>query len=253
MFDLKGKVVLVTGGSRGIGESIVRSCGEAGAHVVLHYSYRRDAADAVAARLPADRCLIVQADFEDDAQVVDLWRRAEAWRGRVDVLVNAAGTQVWAGVEDDFETWNAGWRKDLQINLIATAHLCREAIRHYRTKGGGIIIAISSHVAHQGVRAPYTLHYAASKAGEKALMQSIARCFSRENILAYAIAPGLVKTERALKFAERHGMEQVIQGLAMREMVPPEDIGAVCAFLATGASRHATGTTIDITGATYIR
>lgn len=253
MFDLKGKVVLVTGGSRGIGESIVRSCGEAGAHVVLQYTYRREAAEAVAASLPKDHCLVVKSDFEKDAEVLDLWRQAVAWKGHVDVLINAAGTQVWAGVEDEFDVWNDGWHKDLQINLIATAHLCREAIRHYRPRGGGIIISISSHVAHQGVRAPYTLHYAASKAGEKALMQSIARCYSRENILAYTIAPGLVKTERALKFAERMGMDMVLDGLAMHEMVPPEDIGAVCAFFASGASRHSTGTTVDITGATYIR
>ena len=254
MPDLEGKVIIVTGGSRGIGAAIVRDVVGAGADVVLQYHANKEKAEALADEVGRDKCLLVRADFERDDEVLDLWKQAVAWKGRVHVLINSAGVQVWAGVEDDFETWNAGWHKDLQINLFATAHLCREAIRHYLAESGGIIVTISSHVAHQGVRAPYTMHYAASKAGEKALMQSIARCYSSKNILAYTIAPGIVRTDRALRFAERiGGEEKVVAELAMGEMIPPEDVAAVAAFLATGKARHTTGATIDITGGNYIR
>jgi NAD(P)-dependent dehydrogenase (short-subunit alcohol dehydrogenase family) len=254
MFNLEGKVILVTGGSRGIGAAIVRDVVGAGADVVIQYNANEEKAEALADEVGRDKCLLVRADFEHDDEVLNLWKQAVAWKGRVDVLVNSAGIQVWAGVEDDFETWNAGWHKALQIDLFATAHLCREAIRHYLADGGGIIVTISSQVAHQGVVAPNTMHYAASKAGEKALMQSIARCYSSKNILAYTIAPGIVRTDRALKFAERiGGEEKVVAELAMGEMIPPEDVAAVAAFLATGKARHTTGATIDITGGNYIR
>ena len=254
MPDLDGKVVIVTGGSRGIGAAIVRDVVGAGAGVVLQYNANKEKAEALAHEVGRDKCLLVGADFEHDDEVLELWKQAIAWKGRVHVLVNSAGVQVWASVEDDFETWNAGWHKDLQINLFATAHLCREAILHYLAEGGGIIVTISSHVAHQGVRAPHTMHYAASKAGEKALMQSIARCYSSKNILAYTIAPGLVRTDRALKFAESMGGEEkIVAELKMGEMIPPEEVAAVAAFLATGKARHTAGATIDITGGNYIR
>ena len=254
MPDLDGKVVIVTGGSRGIGAAIVRDVAGAGADVVLQYNANKEKAEALAHEVGRDKCLLVRADFEHDDEVLELWKQAVAWKGRVHVLVNSAGVQVWASVEDDFETWNAGWHKDLQINLFATAHLCREAILHFLAEGGGIIVTISSHVAHQGVRSPHTMHYAASKAGEKALMQSIARCYSSKNILAYTIAPGLVRTDRALKFAESMGGEEkIVAELKMGEMIPPEEVAAVAAFLATGKARHTAGATIDITGGNYIR
>ena len=254
MPDLDGKVVIVTGGSRGIGAAIVRDVAGAGADVVLQYNANKEKAEALAHEVGRDKCLLVRADFEHDDEVLELWKQAVAGKGRVHVLVNSAGVQVWASVEDDFETWNASWHKDLQINLFATAHLCREAILHYLAEGGGIIVTISSHVAHQGVRSPHTMHYAASKAGEKALMQSIARCYSSKNILAYTIAPGLVRTDRALKFAESMGGEEkIVAELKMGEMIPPEEVAAVAAFLATGKARHTAGATIDITGGNYIR
>ena len=86
------------------------------------------------------------------------------------------------------------------------------------------------------------------------MTQTVARCYSIENILAYAIAPGIVDTDIATDFIERYSsLDDVLAGLTMHEMIPPDDIAAVVAFLATGKSRHATGTTVDMTGATYIR
>ena len=254
MFNLQGKVILVTGGSRGIGAAIVRAVGKAGADVIVHYNRNREAAQRVAAEVGDGRCHLVQANFESDDEILELWRKAIAWKGGIDVLVNNAGIMGWAGIDEDFATWNDVYRKTLQVNAAATAHLCYKAIPHFRERGGGIVISISSQVAHQGARAPETLAYAASKAAVRALTQTVARCYSIENILAYAIAPGLVDTDIATDFIERFGsLDDVLAGLTMHEMVPPDDIAAVVAYLATGHSRHATGTTVDMTGATYIR
>ncbi|HJO69387.1 MAG TPA: SDR family oxidoreductase [Rhodospirillales bacterium] len=254
MFNLEGKVILVTGGSRGIGAATVRAVGEAGADVIVHYKSNRDAAERVAAEVGGERCHLIQANFESDEEILELWRKAIAWKGRIDVLVNNAGIMEWAGVEDDFATWSDAFRKTLQVNVNSCAHLCYKAVPHFRERGGGIIITISSQVAHQGARASETMAYATSKAAIRALTQTVARCHSIENILAYAIAPGIVDTDIAADFIKRFGsLDGVLAGLAMHEMVPPEDVAAVVAYLATGKSRHATGTTVDMTGATYIR
>ena len=254
MFNLEGKVILVTGGSRGIGAAIVRAVGEAGADVIVHYKRNREAAERVAAEVGSERCHLIQANFESDDEILELWDKAIAWKGGIDVLVNNAGIMGWAGIDDDFATWNDIFRKTLQVNAASCAHLCYKAVPHFRERGGGIVISISSHVAHQGARAPETMAYAASKAAIRAMTQTVARCYSIENILAYAIAPGIVDTDIATDFIERYSsLDDCLAGLTMHEMIPPDDIAAVVAFLATGKSRHATGTTVDMTGATYIR
>ena len=254
MFNLRDKVILVTGASRGIGAAIARACGEAGGSVAIHYGRSRSNAEEVARAVGPDRSLLLPADLLDDQAVLDLWRRALAWKGRIDVLINNAGVQLFAGVDSDFDSWNKALRDTLQVNTFAGAHLAREAIRHFKTRGGGVIITIASQAATQGVRAPTTMAYAASKGACKAFANSVARCYSIDNILSYTINPGLVDTEIAEDFIRSYGDRQaVLDGFSMGDLVPPEEIGTLCAFLATGQVRHATGTSVEVTGATYIR
>jgi 3-oxoacyl-[acyl-carrier protein] reductase len=252
MGDLDGKTVLVTGGSRGIGAAIVRVLGAAGADVLLHCGENRERAEQVAAELGSERCHVVQADFADETSLAGLWRDAVAWKGRVDVLVNNAGIFEEAPVEADFETWSRAWRRTLDINLVACAHLCRESILHFREKGGGIIVNISSRAAFRGDTPDY-MHYAASKGAMVALTRSIARGFGREGILAYGIAPGFVRTEMAEEFTKIHGEEVVTREIPLGDMATPEEVAELTAFLATGKAPSATGTTIDVNGASYVR
>ena len=252
--DLSGKVVLVTGASRGIGAAIVRSVAEAGADVVIHCNQNRARAEALVESVGPARCHLVQADFMSLDSVEELWRQAVSWKGRIDVLVNNAAVQLWAGVDDPLSQWDEIFDTTLRVNVLAMARMTREAVLHFRGRGGGIVVGISSQAAHRGVTSPESLAYAASKAGIKAFMQSIARAFAADGVLAYIVAPGLVRTEMAEDFATRKGGEDALTAtLAMREWVPPEDIANLVAFLATGKARHATGTTIDVTGATYVR
>ena len=127
MLDLDGKVVLITGASRGIGAAIARAAGAAGAGVVLHYGRSREAAESIAGDLGETGCHVVQGDFELDDDVERVWREAVAWKGRVDVLVNNAGVYAMGGVDEDFDTWTAVWRRLLQVNLVLHAEVLRRA------------------------------------------------------------------------------------------------------------------------------
>ena len=252
MGALSGKVVLVTGGSRGIGAAIVGAVAAMDAFVVVHYGAGKARAKAVAEAVGSERSHLLGADFTDHGAVRALWADAVAWRGRVDVLINNAGIYEPAPVDGPFEAWNALWQRMLQVNLVAPAHLCREAILHYRDHHGGIIVNITSRAAHRG-DAPDYMQYAASKGGLQTLTRNIARAYAADNVLAYAIAPGFVRTEMAESFIAVHGEAAATHDIPLGELPAPEEVANVAAFLATGKARHTTGATIDINGASYVR
>jgi NAD(P)-dependent dehydrogenase (short-subunit alcohol dehydrogenase family) len=158
------------------------------------------------------------------------------------------------GFDDSQAVWNKTWNETLQINVRSPADLIRGAVRHYRKTGGGILITISSWNAQRGSTNPVTIAYAASKAATATATKTIARAYAKENILAYIIAPGVVRTRLSETFAATQGGEQAVTaGLAMGEWVPPGDVATLVAFLATGSCRHLTGATLDVNGATYVR
>ena len=149
---------------------------------------------------------------------------------------------------DSTEAWREGWERNMVINLTAPAELCRLALLHFKQRQGGIIINITSRSAHRGDDAKH-LAYGAAKGGLLALTKGIARGYGRDNILAYAIAPGWVATDLSEGAIE----PSMLANLPLGEVTPARDVAEVVAFLATGRSRHTTGATIDITGADYVR
>jgi NAD(P)-dependent dehydrogenase (short-subunit alcohol dehydrogenase family) len=255
MLDLSGKVILVTGASKGIGASIAAALGEAGADVVAHYGSDRAGAETAMDAIPQERRMLVQASLNDAHAVETLWQEALAWRGHLDVVVNNAAVMLWnGGMDADDETWDRVWEETLQVNVLAPARLLRNAVRHFRGRKGGIVISISSWSAQRGSTNPDTMAYAASKAAIKAATQTIARGYAKENILAYIVAPGVVHTQMSENFAATQGGAQNVNaGLAMGEWVPPSDIAALVTFLASGRCRHLTGATLDVNGASYVR
>jgi 3-oxoacyl-[acyl-carrier protein] reductase len=252
VIDLTGRVILVTGGSRGIGAVIVSTLAHAGAHVVLHYGKHRDAAESVAAALPAGRCHLVHADLAAPGTTAQLWKESVAWQGHVDVVVNNAAVATSTRIEDRLDQWESMWRETLQVNVMAVADICREALLHYRSRGGGTIINIASRAAFRGDEPDY-MHYAASKGAVVALTKSIARGFGREHVVAYGIAPGWVLTDMARPAIQARGLDALTRDIPMGAMARPEDVANVVAFLASGLAPHASGTTIDINGASYVR
>lgn len=250
--NLREKVVLLTGASRGIGAVTATTLAQAGASVIVHYEQGKAEAIALVEAIGSERSCALQADLSVPGAAVDLWQRAIAWKGRVDVVVNNAAIMPAAGVEADWPVWSSAWATTLQVNLVATADLCREAIGSFRAQQGGIIINVASRAAFRG-DGPEFMHYAASKGGVVALTRSIARGFAHEGILAYAIAPGFVHTDRIEAVMQERGAEYVTRDIPMGAPVPPQEVANLITFLASGLVPHATGSTFDINGASYVR
>ncbi len=252
--SLNGKTILVTGASRGIGAATVARLGAAGARVIAHWNHDgtgvRNATDGI----PEDRKFLIQADLLSVGGARDLWRKAIDLAEKIDVVVNNAGVLPRAGIDASNVEWDDAWDLALQVNAASPVELMRLATRHYIETGGGILITLSSWVAHRGSGSPNLIAYASSKAAVTAATKTIARTQAANGILAYCIAPGPVATEMTTTASQDLGGEASVQAsLAMGEMVPPFEIAELITFLAAGHVRHLSGGTLDITGATYIR
>lgn len=263
MQDLTGRVVLVTGASKGIGAAAAAALGAAGASVVAHYGRDRAGAEAALAGVPEDRRLALSADQEDPAAMEGLWRAAASWKGTVDVVVLNAAIMLWdSGIEDPVEAWDDAWDRQWRVNVLSPTRLMRCAVRAWLAEGrgpshprrDGVLVTVSSWAAQRGVTNPSMISYAASKAAVKAAAQTIARGYAKRGVLSHVIAPGVVRTRMSEDFAALQGGEDAVTAtLQMGEWVPPEDIAATIAFLATGRARHLTGATLDVNGASYVR
>jgi NAD(P)-dependent dehydrogenase (short-subunit alcohol dehydrogenase family) len=255
MYNLTGKTILVTGASKGIGAATAARLGAAGASVVAHFASDREGAEHATRDIEASRKRLVAADFGKLNEVEYLWDEAEAWNGRVDVVVNNAAIMLFdGGVGIELDDWDRIWEQTLAVNVLATGRLLRRAVRHYLDQGGGSIVTISSWAAQKGVTNSDNIAYGASKAAAQNMTQTISRAYAKDGILAYCIAPGVVRTRLSEQFAASQGGEALItDGLAMREWVPPTDIAETVTFLASGVAKHLTGATLDLNGASYIR
>ena len=254
MEDLGGKTILLTGASRGIGAATARELGAAGAHLVAHYGSHRDGAVEATGAVPDERKLLVQADLAQPGAARVLWAEALAWRGRIDVVVVNAAIAPQSPLDGSDAEWDDGWAETFRVNVLEPASLVREAVRHYLEAGGGTVISLSSWAAQRGSAIASLPAYAASKAAIKNLTQTIARNYAGEGVLAFVVAPGIVRTRMSeISAVARGGVDAVNAALALGEMVPPEEVARVIAFLAGGSCRHLTGATLDVNGASYIR
>lgn len=255
MYNLSGKIILVTGASKGIGAAIAKVLGEAGASIIAHYGSDEAGAEQSVAQVAAERKLLVGADLNDLAAVERLWETCLAWRGQVDVFINNAAVMRWdGGIDQPLEIWDDVWDQTLRVNVLAPVRLMRQAVKHFLQQDGGSIITISSWAAQRGVTNPDTMAYGASKAAIRAATQTISRAYAARGILAYVVAPGVVRTRLSQQFAETQGGEAVISaGLASGRWVEPEEIAHLAAFLASGVAPQLSGATLDMNGASYIR
>jgi 3-oxoacyl-[acyl-carrier protein] reductase len=252
MIDLSGKTVLVTGGSRGIGEAIVRAVAEAGGKVLLHYVRSRAAAEKIQTSIGRDVCQLIPADLGDAEAPAGLWRAATAAAPRIDVLINNAGIFERAPIDAPSEAWRHAWALVMRVNLFAPADLCKLAIPHFLANGGGKIINVASRAAQRG-DAPDQWPYAASKGALVALTKTIARGYAKDNVLAFALAPGFVKTDMGLAGLDDAGLKRLVADIPIGSMATAEECGALAAFLCSDGVRHMTGATFDINGASYVR
>jgi 3-oxoacyl-[acyl-carrier protein] reductase len=247
---VENKVVMVTGATRGIGLCITRALVSEGAFVIAHGRHCSEALRHLVNDYP-NKIKFVSGDLTDPKSIESMWDESYQWQGKIDVLVNNAGAYIESPI-NDVAQWRSGWASNLQINLVAAAELCRLALLAFKAQKGGIIINMASRSSHRGDN-PEFLAYGAAKGGLLALTKGIARGYGDSGVLAYALAPGWVRTDMAEDFISQVGEEEVTKNLPLREVTPPEDVAAMVCFLASGRCRHATGSTIDITGADYVR
>ena len=254
MTDLAGRTVVDTGASRGIGAATAVALGEAGATVLAHYGSFREGAVAAVAAVPAERKRLIQTDFAEPGSARTFWRAVLAEAPRVDAVVVNAAISRETPFDGDDETWDRGWDELMRVNVLEPVSLIREAVSHFRANGGGVIVTLSSWAAQQGSAIATLPAYAASKAAVKAVTQTVARSYAKEGVLAYVVAPGIVRTRMSeISAVARGGIDKVNAILALGEMVPAEEVGELIAFLSSGRARHLSGATIDVNGATYVR
>ncbi len=247
MFDLSGKVAIVTGGNGGIGLGMARGLAGAGARVVVAARNRDKSRAAVAAleTLGAGGALAIEVDVADPDSVNALIARTRDACGRIDILVNNAGTNIRKA--PDVVTL-AEWREVLDVNLTS-AYLCSHAAYPaMQASGGGKIINIGSMLSIFGTG--FAPAYAASKGGIVQFTKACASAWARDNIQVNAVLPGWINTELTVRGRkEVPGLEErVIARTPAGKWGDPEDFAGIAVFLASRASNFLTGTAIPVDG-----
>jgi len=172
--------------------------------------------------------------------------------GTIDILVNNAGIfEEHPPLKTDFEDWVNAWKKTIDINLMGSAHASFCAARHMIKTGGGRIINITSRGAFRGE--PDAPAYGASKAGQNALSQSLAKSLAPHHIYVYAVAPGWVATDMAADHLEGPEGDAIRAQSPMNRVAKAEEVADCVVFLASEGHDFMTGAVIDINGASYLR
>jgi 3-oxoacyl-[acyl-carrier protein] reductase len=250
MFDeLKGKAVLVTGSSTGIGAAIAKGFGRLGATVVVHYNASGAAAEAVAGEIRAEggTAHLLQGDVSDSAvaaRIVD--QAAERCGNRLDILVNNAGAMVERRLIAEYD--DALLDRVIDLNIRSVMAATRAAVPWFRRQGKGNIVNISSIAARNGGSAGAGI-YAASKGFVSTLTHGLAKEHAKENIRVNAIAPGVILTPFHERYSTQAQLDAALGTIPMARFGTAEDCVGIALFLATDAlSAYITGQVIEVNG-----
>lgn len=226
--------ILITGASRGIGAAIAAAFDPEATSIVALSSK--------------------DGDLNDPAVPALLWESALAkLDGQIDILINNAGIFEASPLDGSDGDWLDSWNRTLQVNLTASADLCRRAVLHWQTNAtGGRIVNVASRAAHRG-DSPAHWHYAASKAGMVAMTKTIARAYAAQGIYAFAICPGFTMTGMAEEYLQSRGGEKLLADIPLGKVADPEEVAAIAKFCALDAPPSMTGAILDVNGASYVR
>lgn len=256
MFDLTGKVALVTGSSSGLGAAMARCLAEAGADVAVNYTSEKslEKAEKVAEyiRSKGRRAIIVRADVSKEEDVVRMIETVDNELGRLDILCNNAGLN---SSHDIFDLSYDEWNRIMDTN-IGGAFLCSKyAVPVMKRNGYGRIIMTSSIVAQQGTLFGQ-IHYGASKGAQQSFAKTLARTVALDGITVNCVAPGSHLTETLQEIlinSDPHRIDATIERIPMKKLGTCEDIGYAVVFLASEEAGYITGACIDVNGGAYMR
>lgn len=246
--DLQDKVVLVTGGSRGIGAAIVRAMVEQGARVMLTYHNRADAAADVMNTCAKDQVASVAMDVANRKDVEHAFEVLHQTWGQLDVLVNNAGYLKQTPFQDITDD---EWHQTIDTNLQGVFLCSQIAGRIFeRQNRGGAVVNISS-VGGQmgGTKAP---HYAASKAGVISMTKSTAKLFAPFGVRVNAIAPGFIKTDMYDHIVAQNDVQAILASIPLARVGLPEDVAHAAVFLASDKASYITGHVLNVNGGQYL-
>ena len=240
MFDLNGKVVLLTGASGGIGNSIAKKMKKQGAKLILSGT-RQNILESLSLELGNDTKTIV-TDLSSKEGILKLAQEAEACFGQIDVLINNAGItadNLFLRMKDE------DWDNVININLSASMRLTRQIIKGMLKRKFGRIIFISSIVGYTGN--PGQTNYSASKSALVGLTKSIALEVAARGITCNLIAPGFISTPMTDKLSDEQ-KNRIIVNIPVNRLGRVEDISNGCVFLSSDEASFITGTTLHING-----
>jgi len=248
----RGRAVLVTGASRGIGAAVARAFAATGDRVALHYRSGRAAAEETLASLPGERHVMLAADLTDADEVRRMVDQAARALEGLDVLVNTAGVYPKNQITtSSYEQWQRIWHTTLEVNLVGAANVTWCAVRHMLARSGGRVVNVSSRGAFRGE--PNHLAYGASKAALNAFGQSLARALAPHGIAVTTVAPGYVDTDMAAAVLAGPDGDEIRAQSPFSRVATPEEVASAVLFLASPEAAFASGTILDLNGASYLR
>ncbi|OQM76052.1 SDR family NAD(P)-dependent oxidoreductase [Manganibacter manganicus] len=246
LFDLTGRVAIVTGGNGGIGLGMARGLCEAGAHAVL-VGRNREKGDQAASGLDADglKASFIEADVTDEAACRRAVASVVAAQGGVDILINNAGIAIRKQPED---YTLAEWHKVLDTNLTSAFIMSQAVHTSMKARGGGKIISIGSVLALFG--APFSVAYSSSKGGLVQFTKALATAWAPDNIQVNAILPGWIDTELTVAArAQVEGLEaKIMDRVPAKRWGKVQDFAGAAIFLSGAASDFVTGTSLLVDG-----
>jgi 3-oxoacyl-[acyl-carrier protein] reductase len=245
MNNLKGKVAIVTGASKGIGAAIARQFAEAGAAVVVNYASSKVEADRIIGNIlrAGGKAVAIQADVSKSADVKRLFAQTVATLGRPSILVNNAGVYRFGPLE---EVTEAEFHRQFDTNVLSAILTTREAAETFDGHGGSII-NLSSISSINPV--PNSVVYSASKAAVDTITTALAKDLASRKIRVNAIAPGTTQTEGlAVAGIEGETAKNIAATLPMGRLGKPDDIARVAVFLASDDSAWLTGERVTVSG-----
>ncbi|MBI2422849.1 MAG: glucose 1-dehydrogenase [Candidatus Hydrogenedentes bacterium] len=246
MTNLKNKVAVVTGASKGIGAAIAKQLAASGASVVVNYASSKAGAEQVAGEITAagGKAITAQADVSKGAEVLRLFTAAKEAFGQVDILVNNAGVYEFAPLESITEEH---YHRQFGLNVLGLLLTTQEAVKHMGPEGG-VIINISSVVSTY--TPPNGAVYSATKAAVDAITKSLGKELGSRGIRVISINPGMVETEgaHAQGIPDSDFRKMIEAQTPLGRIGQPQDIAPAVAFLASSDASWITGETLYISG-----